>query len=100
MNTKFKPGDKVRFKKQSIEDWHSDGNFWYKDYPIKVTDSFTIVKWTGYNWACVHNSGTRQYNFSEHYLELASPPLSQEELIIQKIKYLDTRFKERKHATV
>ncbi len=35
------------------------------------------------------------------YIELAGPPKSKEELVIEKIKELNTRFSERKHvATV
>lgn len=100
MSTKFKPGDQVQFKKKSIEEWKHTKNEWYRGFPIKLTDSFTLVKWTGYNWKCLHPSGTYEYTFSESYLELAGPPLSKEELIIQKIKYLNNRYKERKHATV
>lgn len=100
MSTKFKVGEHVRIRHQSIQGWIAVRNIWWTDRPYKVTDTFIVQNWSGYNWRLIHPTSGRTLLIAQSDLELDLPPLSKEELILQKIKYLNKRYMERKYATV
>lgn len=89
----FKIGDKIQFKKG---DEHQQGN----------PDIYTIFRIShGYSAPLIYfiyPNGFRSGGYYEHRFILAETqaPRDKYQEILNKIKYLDNRFKEHKHVTV
>ncbi len=102
---KFKIGDRVK-RNNYRNEFDDDAN------AVRTGDRGTIfyafddtlygVQWDIKRPDFYEQAGYKNtWNIYAKYIELAGPPKSKEELVIEKIKELNTRFSERKHvATV
>jgi hypothetical protein len=97
MSTEFKTGDLLKFKQQFKDNWKVN-NRWYLSFNIDLDDICELVKYDQYYCKVKFKDYPKTLTFALAYFELAGPPKTQEERVIEKIKYLNNRFSERKHA--
>jgi hypothetical protein len=97
----IKAGDKVVFSKEAIKQWSEPDNNWWKYYPFTLQSSFIVQKihFDGMVYLYLPDAQAKQYNFYVTDIELAEPRQPHDD-ILEKIKYLNKRFLERKHAPV
>ncbi len=99
----FKVGDIVYLNPKSFAQWKRDNNQWYKDYgftlaevsylPLKIIEIKGIIK---VEYKMKSGVGVRTWNLYPDNIVNYKP----DNPILDKIKYLDQRFKDRKHVRV
>ncbi len=91
MSLQFKEGDTVRIKDSFWEYWDANHNFWYRQYGFNKKTTFRVLS---IGISTVHLKDTNSKyttRIGADRVELVNPK-TKEELVIDKIKYLNKRY--------
>ncbi len=93
--SELKVGDIICFSERAIEEWGT--NTWWEDYGLTLNDTFIIKKDGDVTWLveCIGNGAKIRLTKYKFSLVKERDPYQD---VIQKIKYLDKRYKDRQNA--
>ncbi len=91
MSLQFKEGDTVRIKDSFWEYWNLNQNFWYRQFGFNKKTTFIVLS---IGISTVHLKDTHSKHttrIGQDRIELVTPK-TKEELVLDKIKYLNKRY--------